>query len=816
MTVSSCTLLFRIGRPGYGGGTTRLLIGLSCERFGGISMNGFKHGPITGRWIGLLGACGASGLALMVGMASSAQAQSAAAAPAQTADSSQIEAIVVTAQHKPEYEKDVPIAVSSLSAATVDAITAGGDDIRALAARVPSLNAESSFGRAFPRFYIRGLGNSDYTYTAQQPVSVVYDDVAVENSILKSFPVFDVNDVEVLRGPQGSLFGRNTPAGVVKIDSVKPNDETTGYADLSYGSYNSVDFNGAIGGAIIKNLLDFRFSILEERRDDWVTNVNADSLYNKGLEGYSDFAARGQLLYKPTEDLDALWEVDARSLDGTARLFRANIIQQGSNNLVPGFNVNQVDLNGDNYQDLGTWGTHLTVNDDLGPVTLTSVSAYEHGSIRSRGDISGGNFVTGSPYTSPSITSPVCTNNPAGVFLRCAPDETSDKIPGLDQFSEELRVSTNGNGRFFNQGGVYFFHEYLKIYDYDYSPTTVNDITQTQTQSTTSFAAFDSASYKVTDELTLQAGVRVSNDSLTYSVGCILTCSAPDPSKLSTSGTEPTFDLSATYAITPDTNVYARIATGYLAPSLDGRNVLYDFGNLAVGALTEAKAETTTSYETGLKSTFWDHRANLNLTGYYWTTDNIQLAAVGGTANQVVLLNATNAIGTGVEASFEVKPIENLFLTANASYNYTEIRDPGLEIAGCGGGCTMENPLDPATGNYRINGNPLPNAPRWIYNVTARYSIPVQDSNEVYALTDWNFRGQENFFLYKAAEFTGQSLLLGGLRVGYIDHANGWEIAGFVHNLLDEVKVTGAIDFDNLTGFVNDPRTFGAEVRVKF
>ncbi len=136
----------------------------------------------------------------------------------------------------------MPFAVSSLSATAVADITAGGDDIRAIAARTPSLNAESSFGRAFPRFYIRGLGNSDFTYTAQQPVSVVYDDVAVNNSILKSFPVFDVSDVEVLRGPQGSLFGRNTPAGVVKIDSARPTDDISGYADLSYGTYNSVDF----------------------------------------------------------------------------------------------------------------------------------------------------------------------------------------------------------------------------------------------------------------------------------------------------------------------------------------------------------------------------------------------------------------------------------------------------------------------------------------------------------------------------------------------------------------------------------------------
>ena len=99
---------------------------------------------------------------------------------------------------------------------------------------------------------------------------------------------------------------------------------------------------------------------------------------------------------------------------------------------------------------------------------------------------------------------------------------------------------------------------------------------------------------------------------------------------------------------------------------------------------------------------------------------------------------------------------------------------------------------------------------------SARYSFPLQNGNEIYGLTDWSYRGTEDFFLYKAAEFDGQSLLLGGLRIGYIDHNNGWEVAGFIHNILDQVRVTGAIDFDNLTGFVNDPRTFGGEIRVKF
>jgi iron complex outermembrane recepter protein len=764
---------------------------------GGSMMRGFTGGPMTARWTKWLGAGGVSALALMAGTVQPARAQDAATPAADPA----LEQIVVTAQHKPEYEKDVPLAVTSLSAQTLTDLTSSGDDIRFLAGRVPSLNVESSFGRTYPRFYIRGLGNPDFTYNAQQPVSVVSDNVVLENPILKAFPVFDVQDVEVLRGPQGTLFGRNTPAGVIKIDTVKPNDDYSGFVDLSYGRFNTLDFTAAVGGAIVPNKLDFRVSVQEERRDDWVHNINPTTAYNKDLEGYTDTAARLQLLFRPTDTIDALLEFDGRSLDGTARVFRSNVIQPGTNNLVNGFKVDQVDLDGDNYQNLGTWGTHLTVNDDFGPVTLTSVSAYEHGSIRSRGDIDGGNFTAppGSPFLSPGPN-----------FF---PDETSDSVPGLDQLSQEIRLQSNGDGPFFNQGGVFYFHEYLRVDDLSYNSDGSTAVFMNQTQGTESFGVFDSATYQLLQDLKLGAGVRLSTDSKDYNVGCFIGCVNPLKPTLKTNDSDVTFDVSATYALTPDMNVYGRIATGYLAPALDGRNV--EFDGTSPTPLSVAKSETTTSYEIGLKSNLLDHRANLNLTAYAWDTSNMQLAAIGGSTPGTNLLNAKDVIGEGFEAEFEYKPIEQLLLTGSGSYNFTQIRDSSLEVGQCAA-CTITNAIDPVTGDVKINHNPLPNAPRWVLNGSARYSIPLNKDNEIYGLTDWSYRGSENFFLYQAKEFTGQSLLLGSLRLGYIDHRRGFEVAAYVNNVLDEVKVTGAVDFDNLTGFVNDPRTYGVELRYKF
>ena len=344
-----------------------------------------------------------------------------AAAPA--ADTGQLQEVVVTAQRKPEFQKDVPIAVSSLSGPAVEALSSSGEDIRFLSAQVPSLLIESSFGRTYPRFYIRGLGNSDFTYNAQQPVGVVVDDVILENPILKAFPVFDIKDVEVLRGPQGTLFGRNTPAGVVKIETAKPSDTYTGSADITYGTYNTVDFTGVVSGPVIPGLLDFRVSVQEERRDDWVTNTNPENMYHKGLEGYTDTAGRFQLGYTPTDTLSALFEFDGRTLDGTARLFRANIIEKGTNHLVPGFDVNTVNLNGDNYQNLGTLGTHLTLTDTFEDFTVTSISAYEHGSVRSRGDIDGGNFsIPVAAGGSPHIAGPSFDDDTSDFGARPRPD----------------------------------------------------------------------------------------------------------------------------------------------------------------------------------------------------------------------------------------------------------------------------------------------------------------------------------------------------------------------------------------------------------
>ncbi|HEX4859059.1 MAG TPA: TonB-dependent receptor plug domain-containing protein, partial [Usitatibacteraceae bacterium] len=312
-----------------------------------------------------------------------------------------LEEIVVTAERRLENIKDVPTSITTLSGEKLDVINSSGQDIRMLAARVPSLNIESSFGRAFPRFYIRGYGNTDFDLNASQPVSLVYDDVVQENPILKGFPVFDLAQVEVLRGPQGTNFGRNTPAGVIKFDSVKPSQGADPYVSLSFGKYQTANLEGAFNLSMSKEW-SARVAVLSQTRDDWVSNT-APNAKTRDLEGYRDTAARFQVEYAPDRNFNALFNVHMRDLNGSARLFRANIIKAGTSELVSGFDPARISIDGINSQDVKNEGASVRLKWNLGGATLHSITGYEKMKTLSRGDIDGGFGAVFLPVSGPGF-----------------------------------------------------------------------------------------------------------------------------------------------------------------------------------------------------------------------------------------------------------------------------------------------------------------------------------------------------------------------------------------------------------------------------
>ena len=707
------------------------------------------------------------------------------AAMAQTATQPQLETVVVTAQRRAENIKDVPVSVTMLKDERLDVLLSGGQDIRVLAGKVPSLNIESSNGRTFPRFYIRGYGNTDFNAFASQPVSLIYDDVVQENGILKGFPMFDLAGVEVLRGPQGTLFGRNTPAGVVKFESAKPNlDKVEGYYSLSWASHNTINLEGAANVPLSKEWA-MRVSTLRQHRDDFVDNTFTGA--KDSLEGYNEHAERVQFLYKPSTTFNALFNVHSRSTTGSARLFRANLIRQGTNEFADGYDFTKIGTNAQNGQHLRTNGANVRLSWDLGAVKLFSITGYEGvDDYLSRGDIDGG-------YP-----------NQPGVPFQV---ETAGGLSYLKQYSQEFRVESKNAGPLNWQTGVYWFKESAEGLTDNFDTAGTRTSHLVSHQNNTAKAIFGSVTYDLSSDLVLRGGVRYTNDKKDFRTVTNINVAQTGPSTADADKSKANWDASLTYKINPDVNAYARVATGFRAPSIAAAS--------AAVPITVADAETITSYEAGIKADLFNRRARANFSIYNYEVKNQQLTVVGGLSNANQLINAAKTTGRGVEADFEAFITPAFKVTAGGSYNFTEIKDPSLRVATCNASrCTVTDPVD-ANGFALINGNALPQAPKYTVNATARYNWALENGN-LFVLTDWAYRSKINFFLYESKEFTGKSMVEGGVRVGYNWDGGKYEVAAFGRNITNTARIIGGIDFNNRTGFVNEPRQFGAQFRGNF
>jgi len=704
---------------------------------------------------------------------------------------SRLATVTVTAQKVEENLQDVPISVTTVAAEKLDVLKSSGADVRFLSARVPSVIAESSFGRAFPRFYIRGIGNTDFDLNASQPVSLVYDDVPYESPILKGFPVFDLDKIEVLRGPQGTLFGRNTPGGIIKFDSAKPTYEQEGYVRAAYGNYNTRDLEGAVNLPVFKDDLAVRLSGLYQERDPYVDNGYTGE--KDRYEGFKEIAGRGQILFTPHDTgFSALLNFHARSNDGDARLFRANIIDAGKRGLGSNFDRDTVYYDGQNFLAQDTHGVTAKLEQQLtDSVKATYVFGNEQAEIESRGDIDGGfgaAFLGAGNYGPGNIPFPV---------------ETSGAVNALHQTTHELRFAFDNGGALRAQAGLFAFDEQVAIVSKNFNslaPGNPETSSAARSLDTDSLGLFASLSYDVTERLTVTGGARWTDDNKSFKA-------TGDQRKLGDE--QVSWDVSATYEVNDDVNTYARIAKGFRGPTIQQR----------FGAPSQADSETLVSYEAGVKSELWDNRVRLNTAVYFLDFKGQQLTIVGGLDNSVSLFNADKSEGYGAEFDLEAAPIQNFLVTAGLSYNKTEFKDDVIIAPGCGGGCTV---LDPAVYDtdgttllgYNISGNSFPNAPEWIANMTARYAIPVR-AGEFYAFTDWAYKGDTNFFLYESVEFGQDGYWEGGLKAGYKSD-RGYDASVFVRNILDEDALTGGIDFNNLTGFINEPRTYGAQLRWDF
>ncbi|MCT2559641.1 TonB-dependent receptor [Tsuneonella sp. YG55] len=690
--------------------------------------------------------------------------------------------IIVTANRREENLQDVPVSAATLSADAVQSILSAGGEVTALSGHVPGLFIESSNGRAAPRFYIRGLGNTDFDLAASQPVSVVMDDVVLENVTLKAFPIFDIDRVEVLRGPQGTLFGRNTPAGIVKIDTVRPSDEATAQGALSFGSFNTFSGEAAATVPLAPGQVSLRFSGMLQSRSDWIDNGFTGEKNTIG--GYDDRAGRVQVLVTPSVDFSILGTVQFRNFTGTSTPFRANILGPGNNDLNANYDRDTVfyDAGGGNVARYKSRIASIHSDYDFGGATLTSITAWARSTGRSRGDIDGGNLVTGPGFIP-------------------FPSDTQDSIR-LDQFTQEVRLASEPGGPFTWQVGGFYFNSDFDVTTVGFNfppPVTVRHDNE-------SWALFGQGTFNLGERAKITAGLRYTDDEKDF---VVLSGAAPQPRHVQDDRLS--WDLSAFFDVTDDASVYAKVASGFRAPTIQGRDVAF-FAPPSI-----ATSEKIMSYEAGFKSEFGGRTARINGAVFYYTITDPQFSAVGGAGNLVQLVNADKGRGYGFELDTAFQPTSALTLTAGLSYNNTRIQDPNLLVGTCAQ-CTVTDPTVVIGTNTRarVDGNPFPNAPKWIADFTARYGVPMGNGGELFAYTDWTYQGATNFFLYESLEFNADNQWEGGLRIGYARLDGDWEIAAFVRNITNADNVKGGIDFNNNTAFVNDPRVFGVSGRLRY
>ncbi len=735
-----------------------------------------------------------------------------------------LEEITVTAQKREESTFEVPISVATLSGENYEVLFSGSEDVLALSGRVPGLYAESSNGRAAPRFYLRGLGNIDFDLAASQPVLVVMDEVVMENVVLKSFPLFDMQQVEVIRGPQGTLFGRNTIAGIIKFNTARPTEETNGYVRTSWATNNTMNLEGAIGGALTDNL-NARFSGLYRTRDNWITNGFTQQ---ESLGEYDEIAARLQFDWAITDNLSALISLQARDLEGTSSIFRANVFTTGSNALNQNYDRETVYYDGgdDNPQGYNSEGITLNIQYDATGFNFTSITSYQQADGSSRGDIDGGVVdFTGSATVPPGITfdpnAPVFGGSaltfPCTILV---PSVTEDGAE-TDQFTQEFRFASDNPGRFSWQTGAFYFDSTLEVTTDNFASFgPISGTTQDNKirQENTTWAVFGQGSWDFTDALNLTAGVRYTDDTRDFSVlqfaQLWLDVGAPviNTQPISVDDSETSWEASLNYAVAETASLYGRISYGFRGQTIQGRDVA--FGE----APSVAEPETITSYEAGYKADLLDNRMRVNLGVFYYEVDDMQLSVIGGAGNVNQVINARKGEATGFELDFDWLITDNLLLGFGAAYNNTEIKDPTLASVPCGSGqCTPLDPVDPTDpSRVLLNGNPFPRAPETTYNLNLRYTIPLASGNEVFFHTDWAWWGEINMPLYEAIEFQTDGQYEGGMRVGFSNLESGWTLALFGRNITNEDNTLGFIDFSNNTGFVNEPRIWGAEFRWDF
>jgi iron complex outermembrane receptor protein len=749
--------------------------------------------------------------ASLFGLAQAAHAQDAApAAPAAAQDTQEADTngqIIVTAQRREQALQDVPLAISVISSDSLEKSNfTTVADVQFLS---PGVNYNSNFGGGFN---VRGVGTQSLLMTAEQSVALVIDDV-IQGLPEVSFagPSYqslgDIERIEVLKGPQGTLFGKNSSAGVIQIITKNPvlgKNTTDGY--ISYASKNEVNANANVNWAL-GDTLALRVSGTYQRRDGFVHNL----LTGEDHWGYERMNARAKLLWEPTPELKVLLAGDYRHLTDNANgLWTLRSCGSGTGTFKPcatiapyGVTASPTNLDvaveGANYTQQTAYTLSGRIDYDLGGATITSITAYR------------------------DLFQPIAVDT----------DSTPRKIyshnenrSGGTQFSQELRVNGHSGILDYTLGGFYYHATPYQIGinagtlnllpDNTSTLVTLNSIGPYANQGYASWVKADIKSWaifgqleaEVTPGLTLIVGGRYTNDNVKQTIDYVDiswmcrvayasggTChglALPLSSFAKTKADKFTYKLTAKYDITPDVNVYATYGTGYKGPMIS-----YPANQPQL----LLRPETSKSYEIGLKASLFDHKVNFNIDMFKVDYNDFQGQQRVGVA-PVFYYTTTNAGGLqtkGVEADLSWRAARGLTLSGNVAYIPTKFTEFSVQCydlytnpGTTPGKCNYLAPGVPAGTAFQFNaaGYPLIYSPEWTWGLTADYEAPVTDKLTAGAHVSWNYRSSSYGIVADPNTINpGYGLVNGELSLGSAD--DRWRVSVFARNLFDKYYVAG-------------------------
>lgn len=692
------------------------------------------------------------------------------------------EEVIVTAQRRGEPLQNVPLTVTVLSGEAL--LDLGIDTPAKLAAQTPGFKVSTVFGEGTnPTFFMRGVGLLDFGDVTETPVALNLDDVYLGTQAAQAAPIFDVARVEVLKGPQGTLYGRNATGGVINVISARPTSDFEGRFGVQFGSFGQQIYEASASGPLAAWARG-RVSFRSNRDDGWQRSLTT----NQGGFGQADVASgRAQLEVDVSEQSTLLLRTDYARSDGTSVLYP---------------------LTGLLKADLVTYCTQSEA-----AANLCFNSAGERGvrdprvglsnvpHLRNEFEFRLGSATYTHDFGGASLTSITAFQSVDKIFEEDADAAAIDRgftSYALDahQFTQELRLNGGEDDSLKWIVGVYYFSENRSS-----SVESPPNFATFADQKSESWAVFSRADYPLSEDITATAGARYTYDSKSIDVVSpgFMSKESRSIHKDSITGI-----VGVSWRTNEKTLLYSNFSTGYKA---GGFNATFVFDPDSIGPVAP---ETISSFEVGVKSGYYGGRVFLNGSAFAYEYKNVQSIALDTNSNINItrLVSLGDASIIGLDGDVILRPAEKIRLMAGIGVLKTEISSTNVQ----------STPFPP--GFVSVNGNPLPMAPEISFNWLAEYNLGLGGGGDLIFQVDGDWRSQFSFSATGADEANersdGYGLLNASLK--WKDPNGHYVIEGFIDNVLDEIYLSfnSNVFADNAAGAWGKPRTWGIRVQADF